>query len=74
MTTTTAMTMMNVDDKASCASTQHFHIASRNGDNDNNYCNDDNECQQQGLGHERPKFSHSVAQRQRQQWQQRQQS
>jgi hypothetical protein len=27
---------MNVDDKALGASTQHFYIASRNGNNDNN--------------------------------------
>jgi hypothetical protein len=30
------MTMTNVDNKASCASAQNFHIASRKGDNDNN--------------------------------------
>ncbi len=33
------MTTTNVDDKASCASAWHFHIASCDGDNDNNYGN-----------------------------------
>ena len=31
------MMTMNVNDKASGASDQHFHIVSRNSDNDNNY-------------------------------------
>jgi hypothetical protein len=35
-TTSTAMMMTNVDDKASGASARHFHIASRSGDKDNN--------------------------------------
>ncbi len=29
---------------------QGIHIALLDGDNDNNYGNDDDECQQQGLG------------------------
>ena len=33
-TTTTAMMMTNVNDKASCTSTQHIHIVSRDGDKD----------------------------------------
>jgi len=36
-TTTTAMMMTNVDDKASGMSARHFHIASRSGNDDNNY-------------------------------------
>jgi hypothetical protein len=36
-TTTMAMMTTNVDDKVSGASDQHFHIVSRNSDNDNNY-------------------------------------
>ncbi len=38
-TTTTAMTTTNVDDEASCASARYFHIASRKGNDDNNYGN-----------------------------------
>jgi hypothetical protein len=33
-----------VDDKASGVSARHFHIVSRNSDNNNNYGDDDNEC------------------------------
>ncbi len=34
---TTAMKMLNVDDKASCASARQFHITSRNSDDDKDY-------------------------------------
>jgi hypothetical protein len=43
-TATTAMTTTNVDDKALGASTRHFYIALRNGNNDSNYSDDNNEC------------------------------
>ena len=36
-TTTTAMMMTNVNDKASGMSARHFHITSRSGNDDNNY-------------------------------------
>ncbi len=36
------MTTMNVDNEALCASARHFHIASRDGDDDNNYGNEVN--------------------------------
>jgi hypothetical protein len=35
---------MNVDDKASGASARHFYIASRDGNDDSNYGNDDDKC------------------------------
>ncbi len=44
-TTTTAMTMTNVNNEASGTSAQHFYIASRDGNDDNNYGNDDDKCQ-----------------------------
>jgi hypothetical protein len=34
------MTTTNVDDEASCASARHFHIASRDGNDDNYYGNE----------------------------------
>ncbi len=59
----TAATTTYVDDKILRASAQGIYIASRDGD-DNNNGDDDDECQQQGLGCERPAFSYCVAQRQ----------
>ncbi len=34
------MTTTHVDDEASCTSARHFHNASRDGDDDNNYGNE----------------------------------
>jgi hypothetical protein len=44
MKTTTAMMSTNVDNKASGASAQHFYIAPRDGNDDNNYGDDDDKC------------------------------
>ncbi len=68
-TSTTAMMTTNVHDEASGASTRHYYIASRNGNDDSNYGDEDNECRRQGLVRKRTAFSHLVAQRQRQQQQ-----
>jgi hypothetical protein len=61
MTTTTAMMMTNIDDKALGASARHFFIASRDGSDNNNYGNDNDKYQRQGLGRKRPAFLHCVA-------------
>ena len=51
------------DDEILRASARGIYIMSRDG-GDNNNGNNDNECQRQGLGHERPAFSYHVAQQQ----------
>jgi hypothetical protein len=51
-----AMTTTNVDDEALGASARHFYIASRDGNNDSNYGDDNNECRRRGLGRERTAF------------------
>ncbi len=38
------MTTTNVYDEALGTSARHFYIALRDGDDDNNYGNDDDEC------------------------------
>jgi hypothetical protein len=65
-TTTATMAMMttNVDGKALGASARNVYIASRDGNDDSNYGDDDNECRQQGLGRERTAFLHCVMRRQ----------
>jgi hypothetical protein len=45
-----------------------MHIASVDG-NDNNNGDDEDKCRRQGLGRERPEFSHRVAQRRQRQQQ-----
>jgi hypothetical protein len=56
MTTTMAMMMTNVDNKAVGASTRHFYITLCNGEDNNNYGNHDDECQRQGFVHKHTEF------------------
>ena len=64
------MMTTNVDDKASGASAQHFHIVSRNSDDDNNYWQQrKTSVGRRGLVHKHTKYSHHVTQ-----WRQRRRS
>ncbi len=68
-TATTAMTMTNIGDEASDASARHFYIASRDGNDNSNYGDDDDKCRQRGLVRKHTTFSYLVAQRRQRQQQ-----
>jgi hypothetical protein len=63
-TTTTAATKTTKLSVKPC-----IHVALLDGNKDNNYGNDDNECQRRGLVRKRTAFSYLVAQRRQQQQQ-----